>query len=153
MSLSDAALVASISQVILAGTIGVVTIYIAWQQWRTNRNQFRLHLFDRRIAVYDAVLDLSMRLAAKGTISKEELHQYATVIKVVSFIFDDKLQAYCDELFKKGGQLSMAYEVMQAPSAPSYQQMVELHRDLVLWFIEQIKELKPRFERFLRIRE
>jgi hypothetical protein len=42
---------------------------------------------------------------------------------------------------------------MQAPSAPSYQQMVELHRDLVLWFIEQIKELKPRFERFLRIRE
>jgi hypothetical protein len=91
MSLSNAALVASISQVILAGTIGVVTIYIAWQQWRTNRNQFRLHLFDRRIAVYDAVLDLSMRLAADS--------------------------------------------------------------ELVLWFIERLKELKPRFEPFLQIRE
>jgi hypothetical protein len=84
MSLSDVALLASISQVILAGVIGTVTVFIArqqsriaQQQWRTNQNQFRLHFFDRRIAVYDAVIELSARIAGKGTITQEQLREYA----------------------------------------------------------------------------
>jgi predicted ABC-type ATPase len=98
MSLSDVALLASISQVILAAAIGTVTVFIlrqqsriAQQQWQTNHNQFRLHFFDRRIAVYDAVIELAARIAAKGTLTKEELRECVKMTREASFIFDDEI--------------------------------------------------------------
>jgi hypothetical protein len=44
--------------------------------------------------------------------------------------------------------------VKTAPNSPSYNEMVEIYGKLMIWFIEQVdKGAKPRFERFLRIRE
>ena len=40
---------------LLTPTIAIITTYIAYEQWRTNRNKLKLDLFDRRFAVYDAM--------------------------------------------------------------------------------------------------
>jgi hypothetical protein len=162
VSLSDLALIASISQVILAGVIGTVTVFIArqqariaQQQWQTNQNQFRLHFFDRRIAVYDAVMELCARISQKGTVTQEQLREYVKKTREASFFFNDEIQTYCDQLYKNGVNLMTADQVIKtAPDSPSYPQMAEMYRDLMLWFVEQVdKGAKPRFERFLRIRE
>jgi hypothetical protein len=113
--------------------IGIVTAYIAWQQWRTNRNQFRLHFFDRRIALYDAVIKLVEGLLQKTTVIPEELHHYITRTREASFLFDDKIQAYCDEVGQKASDLATAHRVMQDTSSPLYSSMVEKHGNLMLW--------------------
>jgi hypothetical protein len=161
VSLSDVALVASISQVILAAAIGTVTVFIARQQariaeqqWRTNQTQFRLHFFDRRFAVYDAVLEFSTHIAAKGSITQEELREYVKKMREASFFFDDEIQVYCNEVAKNGVNLMIAHNAMEAPDSPNYTDMVKTYGELMIWFVEQVdKGAKPRFEPFLRIRE
>ena len=142
--------------------IGVITVLIlrqqariAQQQWQTNQNQFRLHFFDRRIEVYDAVMELSARIAGKGSITQEQLRECAKKTREATFFFDDEIQAYCDQVCKNGVDLMVADQVVKtAPNSPSYNEMVEIYGKLMLWFIEQVdKGAKPRFERFLRIRE
>jgi hypothetical protein len=155
VSQAAVSLIVSISQLILAGVIGAVTVYIAWQQWRTNRNQFRLHLFDRRIVIYDAALELAARVVYKGTVTQEELWSFMRKACEASLFFDDKIQAYCQELLKNGFDLITANEVVEAgPDAPNYKDMVQMKGSILKWFRKQSdKEAKPHFEPFLRIRE
>jgi hypothetical protein len=150
-----------LAQLILAAVLGGITVYIAWQQRliaqrqaRTNQNQFRLHFFDRRFAVYDAVMEFSAHIAGKGSITQEELREYVKKMREASFFFDDEIQAYCNEVAKNGVNLMIAYNVMEAPDSPSYTEMVKTYGELMKWFVEQVdKGAKPRFEPFLQIRE
>jgi len=145
------------TQTILA-TAGVVVAaaaaVIAWRQWQTNHNQFRFALFQRRIGVYDAVMELAAIIAKKGAVNMEELRDYARKTREASFIFDDKVQDYCDELYKKGVTLMVAHQVVEtAPNAPSYEQMAKSQGDVLIWFSEQLDIAKSHFKPFLRIRE
>jgi len=151
-----------LAQLILAAVLGGITVYIAWQQRliaqqqaRINQNQFRLHFFDRRIAVYYAVMEFSARIAGKGKITQEELRECGRKTREASFFFDDEIQAYCDEVCKNGVNLMVAHQVIEtAPNSPSFNDMVKMHGELMIWFTEQVdKEAKPRFGPFLRIRE
>jgi hypothetical protein len=80
----------------MTAIIALIGPYIAWQQWQKNRNQFLLHFFDPRGAVYDAVTKLASRLLQKGTLTREELSEYISNARAASFLFNDKIQRYCD---------------------------------------------------------
>src|SRR5262245_66272538 len=45
-----------ILQGLLTPVIGIVATYIAWQQWKTNRNKLNLDRYDRRMRVYQEVV-------------------------------------------------------------------------------------------------
>jgi hypothetical protein len=112
--------------------IAAAAAVIAFQQWRTNHNQFRFALFQRRIGVYDAVIELMAIIAGKGEVTWEQLRGYAVKTREASFIFDDQVQAYCNEVYKRGVKLMVAHHVVEtAPGAPSYKQMVESEGELL----------------------
>lgn len=151
-------LLVPIAQVILATVLGGITVYIAWQQWRTNRNQFRLHLFDRRIVVYEAAKELAARIARNGTATRDDLMAFVEKAYGSSFIFDRKIEEYCQELFGKGGELSIALGVTQQATASftpqNYERYAQKVGELLTWFSEQSRDgIERRFEPFLRIRE
>jgi len=50
-----------ICTLILTGVIGIVTLYIAYQQYRTAKNKLRLDLFDRRLPVFESCNEVSCR--------------------------------------------------------------------------------------------
>jgi hypothetical protein len=134
--------------------VAAAAAVIAFQQWRTNHNQFRFALFQRRIGVYDAVMELMAIIVGKGEVTWEQLRGYAVKTREASFIFDDQVQAYCDEVYKRGVKLMVAHHVVEtAPGAPSYKQMVESEGKLLIWFNEQLDIAKSHFKPFLRIRE
>lgn len=150
-----------LAQLILAAVLGGITVYIAWQQRliaqqqaRTNQNQFRLHFFDRRIAVYDAVMELAARVAVTGTLTQKD-REYMKKTCEASFFFNDEIQAYCRQLCTNGANLITAYQIVnEAPDSPNYKEMVELYGKLMIWFHEDVEiGAKPRFEPFMRIRE
>jgi chloramphenicol O-acetyltransferase len=69
----DAALAVTILQAIATTIIGAIALYFARMQALTGRTQaatnqkeFRLRFFDRRIGVYDAVMELCACIAKDG---------------------------------------------------------------------------------------
>jgi len=70
---------------ILTGAIGCVTAYIAWQQWRTAKNKFRLDLFDRRFPMFVATMRLVELAVTKGEIPFEEVQKFAFATKGMEF--------------------------------------------------------------------
>jgi hypothetical protein len=158
----DAALAVTILQAIATTIIGAIALYFARMQALTGRTQaatnqkeFRLRFFDRRIGVYDAVMELCACIAKTGTVNQQQLSAYARKTREASFFFNDEIQAVCDELYKKAITLMTAHQIMDtAPQLPNHEQTVKTWGDLAEWFSEQpTKTIKPRFESFLRIRE
>lgn len=39
----------------LTPLIAIVAVYIAWQQWQTNKHKLELELYDRRLRIYEEV--------------------------------------------------------------------------------------------------
>ena len=50
--------VASFSKEMLTPIIAVVATYIAWQQWNTNKQKLILDRYDRRLKVYEEVVQI-----------------------------------------------------------------------------------------------
>jgi hypothetical protein len=81
-----------IASVLLTGVIGLVALLIQHQQAETNRRQLRLHLFDRRWAVYEATMHLTNIIMNKTDITSEELAQFAAATRGTRFLFDKEMQ-------------------------------------------------------------
>src|SRR5260221_1527384 len=74
---------------------------IASQQLETAKNKLRLDLFERRYAAFEAAMKLASIAVAKGDIPDEARREFVIATKGVEFLFDQKLQDYCDTLAKE----------------------------------------------------
>jgi hypothetical protein len=81
------------------------------QQWLTNRRQLRLHPFDRRWDVYKAAIHLTDSIA-KLDVSRhfEELGKFVAATRGACFLFNKKIQRYCDHLYDRAVQLKIDKE-------------------------------------------
>jgi hypothetical protein len=52
--------------------VGCIAVYIARQQWRTNREKLRLDLYQKRFSVYESTLAYHQLVILPSTISNEE---------------------------------------------------------------------------------
>jgi hypothetical protein len=138
---------------ILTATIALGILTIAYWQYKTAKNRLRLDLFDRRLPVFEAAMKLAGIIFSKGTISREEVQEFAMASRNVRFLFNQRLQDYCDELHEAaliiwaGKQKPDEWPVNEEGAANS-----EVLTERVLWFNEQLNnEIPKRFTPFLRI--
>jgi hypothetical protein len=64
-----------IASACLTPVIAIAVFVVALQQWRTNRQQYRLALFDKRMAVFDGVRKLIATSLTQNTIELQNLYQ------------------------------------------------------------------------------
>lgn len=123
--------------------IGVIAVYIAYEQWITNQNQLRLHLFDKRFAVYKAAMTLVTVVMVKD-ITGEEVHEFEEAAGSALFLFGDdgkKIQDYCDKL--RNEAFSLLSDQSQNLEAES--------KKRVNWFSKQYEEIPKLFAPFLKV--
>jgi hypothetical protein len=142
------------ASLILTGAIGCVTVYIAWQQWLTAKNKFRLDLFDRRFPVFEATMRLAEIVMTKGDISLEQVHRFAFATKGVEFLFNRELRDYCDEqLHKEALAVHMGKQKIDSLSeGEERDKSTILLHERIVWFSDQRNEIQKRFAPFLKIR-
>lgn len=81
--------------------VGVITAYIAWQQWRTSRQRLQFDLYDRRLRVYEAVQEL---IAKASGLQSEDLVEFRRATSEADFLFGElpnPVSSYLDELVKR----------------------------------------------------
>ena len=143
MNIPTVSLIATVALQFGTVVIGSVTVYIARQQWLTNRNQLRLHLFDKRFDVYKAAMALAILIMVKD-VTGEEVHEFEVATRSALFLFGDdgkKIQDYCDEL------RSEAFNLLSDQS----QNLESERKKRVRWFSKQYEEIPKLFAPFLKV--
>jgi hypothetical protein len=141
------------SNLILISIFGLTLLAVVYWQYRTSRNQLRLDIFDRRLPVFEAAMKLAGTIASKGDISREEVQEFAIASRSVRFLFNQKLQDYCDELHEAALLVWAGRQKSQeTPLTDEEATRSETITERVLWFNEQLSNGIPkRFTPFLRI--
>src|SRR5689334_11606848 len=90
--------VLKISQALLTPIIGIITTYIAWQQWRTNRIKLKLDRYERRLQIYKEVVRFIVISAEKDNYDNDELMNFRPKVSEADFLFGEEVRKYIDEL-------------------------------------------------------
>jgi hypothetical protein len=152
----------------LTPVIAIIAAYIAYQQFLTNRRkgesdaQFakskqRFDLYDRRLAVFNAAMDL---IATVQHMPPEEIHEplftFHRAISESYFLFDQDILDYLQLLNAKYNQFSVLNRWAASPMLPEGdkgQQRIDDALALQLWFGDQFDEARRKFSKYLFLRE
>jgi hypothetical protein len=134
--------------------IAVIAAYIAYQQWKTNRQKFCLDRYPRYLQVYIATQDF-LKAAMNGPTTTEERLQYEQATFDSPFLFDDDLSPYLEEIYDHVRQLD--YWRDQYDASTKKQPTEYTHAEICAgqakekkWILAQRKEFtKARFIEYL----
>jgi hypothetical protein len=92
-------------QTLLAPTIGIVTVYIAWQQWNGNRLKLRLERYERRLRLYEEVTSFMMGLLRDADLKMEHFAEFDSNMAEADFLFGPEIRIYISEIRKRALKL------------------------------------------------
>jgi hypothetical protein len=144
--------------------IACVTAYIAVQQWKTNRGQYRLNLFDKRWDVYDSARGLFQDILKHGGIdvvgnNDAPARRFWTVASGAAFLFRKEDASFLRGLQEKIQTLLMLEGQLDTrcpgnlPIGEARSAAAKRKAELVHWFSsldERYEELTNRFFRYLK---
>jgi hypothetical protein len=130
----------------LTPAIALLAAYIAWQQHKTNRDQFRLGLFERRSKVFDSAGNLIGAVLGRAKVADTDLKEFLWDTKESEFLFGSDIKTYLDDLYGK------ASDVYSLESATDKEQM-DQRKQALLWFSGQGEELKKKFGKYMAFKE
>lgn len=139
---------------LLTPAITILGAYIAWQQWRTNRNKLKLDLFERRFAVYDAARSLIRDVLTQTNPSDEQLLKFLANTGEARFLLSEGIATYlADELYKKAAELNRLWASMvELPAGEERARNQGSQTEIRSWFERQLPVLEAKFADFLRLK-
>ncbi|MEE9613827.1 MAG: hypothetical protein V3W31_02595 [Thermodesulfobacteriota bacterium] len=136
--------------------IAIIATYIAYQQWRTNRQKLTLERYDRRLHVYEEVRKILSIILRDAKASTEDLIEFYTSVSEADFLFGPEIPEYIDEIRKRGLNLwrwNQEYRdsTQERPEGYDHEQVVKEMRKERKWFTEQFEPAKEKFKKYLDI--
>ena len=73
----------------LSVVTALIALYIAYQQWKTNRDKVKLELYDRRYKIYDATRKFVSSAVRNGDLSNEDFSDFYSILPEARFLFQE----------------------------------------------------------------
>jgi len=144
-------IIIKVSQAFLTPIIGVAVVYIAWQQHKTNRNKFRLDLYDRELKVFEGLTTLLQHIVRQGTATGEQVQQYKMSTLEAVFLFNEDIVNYLKEVKSKVHKLQFVNRIVDKKLSPKREtEVMKEQSDLYDWFNIQLTESVNKFKKALR---
>lgn len=133
--------VAQIFSAIFTALIALITTTIAIQQYIITRRKLRHDLFDRRIAIYDSLMEL-IRLSIRNDeqLNIDALNKFKADTNQAFFLFDRDVREYLDSVHKKAIELRKRQIKSEDDS------------DILEWFSMQFDESQEKFAKYLMLK-
>lgn len=139
---------------LLVPIIAIITTYIAYQQYKTNRDKLRFGLYDKRYAVYSFLKGFISQIIRNGTITPKRIFEYRRKTKESEFLFDKEITAYLEEVFKKTFELHAIHErYSPLPVGDERSRLVDKEAELLSWFESQISVANDKFNKYLSFKD
>lgn len=148
--------IAQILQAFLTPVIAGVVAYIAWQQWKANTLKLTLERYERRLRVYDHVIEFLGVVMRDFKVEIAEVQSFRRNSAEADFIFGPEIPQYLDELVKEALSLRVAHleyrDVTQTPP-PGYdhQKIVTAMHEGETWFSRQHDVARDKFKPYLDV--
>lgn len=137
----------TIIDVILRGFLPLVIaglgVYIAYQQYQTNRQKLELDLYDRRIKIYNYAMELVLTSSRMGYEDiKSKFGEFDYCLHEAYFLFDEEVSKRLEEIWNNANTLIALLEK---------QKELEARQELTQEVIEEIVELRKGFAKEIKI--
>jgi hypothetical protein len=139
--------------VILLLVIAVIGAWIAFQQMVVARVRLQHDLFDRRYAVYQAVLSFVVSIIQTAKPSPADFNDLSLKTSAALFFFDEDTADYINEMRQRAAKLLGAKESLGAPNQTDEERErhLQISHENLSWFSVQIPRLSQKFKCSMKI--
>ena len=130
---------------LLTPTIAAVAVLIAYEQFVINRRQYRLALFEKRYAIFNATAKFIALILQQANVSVQECIQFLQDTRDDQFLFGQEVADFIKEVYEHATALH-AHMAMGAAHAQQAQDVNE-------WFAGKIDEARKIFGKYLDFRK
>ena len=131
--------------------LGIIATCVLVSQYRLQRQQVKLAVFDKRYAVYEATRKYLEIITQYGEATKEQTDEFLRNADAKDFLFESDVQDFLKELLKKGGELSRIGASLKA-EAKERDKLVKQRSELVKWAAKQFEVSIEAFGKYLKMR-
>jgi hypothetical protein len=142
--------VTEISLTLLTPVVGLLGLWIAWQQMRINKDRLRHELFEKRYAIFRAAGTFLGSIMREGKATEKAQADFKAGIQGASFLFDFSVTELLDEIWEKAIDLeTKQFEIKDLPVGNERSKLAAEIGELKKWLIHQFKPLEERCSKFL----
>lgn len=136
---------------LLTPLIAVLAAYIAYQQWKTGKDQLKHDLFEKRFILYLAAQTYISESVNSRLGSEEPTFKYLSDIRASQWLVSKDVSNYLNnDLIDKACDLKMLRtEIKEYPVGDERSQNVKEQREISDWLEEQRNVLDRKFEKYL----
>ena len=132
---------------LLTPLIAIIATYIAYQQYRANHLKLRQDLYDRRLALFNAVAEFLAHIMREGTADSAQSVTLLQKTRESYFLFGKDISDYVTELYKKGVDLDCYETQLHHSNLPVGERTRLTHErgELLKWFGRQFDVAREKF--------
>lgn len=135
---------------LLVPVISIITVYIVYQQWKTNRLKLTLDRYDRRYRIYEEVRFILYKLLNDP--NKNDIPQFARTVSGAIFLFGPEIQQSIDDIIEHGSRICELYSIWRDDKQVDYHANTEKQiNNESNWILRQDELVKKQFMKYLRI--
>lgn len=152
----DWSVVAEFSKQMMTPLIAIVATYIAYQQWNTNKQKLILDRYDRRLKVYEEVVQILSIILQTARPRFEDLIKFRRAVSEADFLFGSEIMQYIDEIYKRGIQLEYWNKqcrdyTQDIPEGYDHKKVCDSMHAEITWFSKQFEPAKLKFKKYLDV--
>lgn len=139
----------------LAALTAILALWIAYQQFQTNRAKLRLDLYERGFRVFDGVSEILATVLRDADLKIEDLRKFALSTNEAPFLFGPEISTYLGELRTKAAKLRALNDKLhesRLPIGAERSQAAEENSRVLEWLIAPFDESRQRFAKYLDFR-
>lgn len=136
--------------IVIAGIVA----YIAWQQYKIERDKLRFSFYDRRLKVFESLMDLFVAIGENGKCDDEIWRKYHTGKTEAPFLFDSEVTDYIKTVDGKAQDLLFACNTLKdLPTGEKRTTKVKEKTKLIRWFGAEHVHITSKFEKYFKFEQ
>jgi hypothetical protein len=140
----------------LAPIIAIFGTYIAWRQHALQRQRLRLDLYEKRFAVFQALMIFLDAALRDAKLPLDLYHRFRTGTAQVAFLFGAEVNEYLEEIGEKAMRFRELNERLAADAMPFGTERSELAKqetELLKWLADQPEHARTLFSKYIAFAE
>lgn len=136
----------------LSVLVAALVAWIAYQQYRLAQERFKLDLFDKRFAVFEATRTFLRAIVTEAKLDLDELFRYRRETQDATFLFGPEIDCYLRSLADKALEMRAINEQFDPlPKGPERSALCAQKTKLLRELVDESTKLKDVFAPDLRL--